>query len=166
MRRIVTAGLAFAALLCAEASADEGAPGDAWYAGAAAKLVLPQGGARLRRLAGGAARAGRYLTEAVALEAEAAWLEDSAGLSVRALWHLHGWAAFDRLFGYERFDPFLAAGATGWLHDGQVGPTAGVGALYYLTDAWALRLDADATLGIDSGAEAVFSLSACLQYSF
>ena len=120
----------------------------------------------MRRLGGGAARAGRYLTDSLALECEAAWLEDSAALAARAVWHLHGWEEFDMLFGYERLDPFLSAGARGWIHDGQVGPSAGLGAFYYLTDDWALRFDAEATLGLDTRVETVYSISAGIQYFF
>ena len=156
---------AIAPLLALAASADEPAE-SGWYAGGAAQLVLPQGGSRMRRLGGGAARAGRYLTDSLALECEAAWLEDSAGLAARAVWHLHGWEEFDMLFGYERFDPFLSAGAKGWIHDGQVGPSAGIGAFYYLTDDWALRLDAEATLGLDTRVETVYSISAGIQWFF
>ena len=156
---------ALAPLLAVAASAEEPAE-SGWYAGGAAQLVLPQGGSRMRRLGGGAARAGRYLTDSLALECEAAWLEDSAALAARAVWHLHGWEEFDMLFGYERLDPFLSAGARGWMHDGQVGPSAGLGAFYYLTDDWALRFDAEATLGLDTRVETVYSISAGIQYFF
>lgn len=158
-------GAAAASLLAVAASAEEPAE-SGWYAGGAAQLVLPQGGSRMRRLGGGAARAGRYLTDSLALECEAAWLEDSAALAARAVWHLHGWEEFDMLFGYERLDPFLSAGARGWMHDGQVGPSAGLGAFYYLTDDWALRFDAEATLGLDTRVETVYSISAGIQYFF
>ena len=107
-----------------------------------------------------------YLADSLALECEAAWLEDLAALAARAVWHLHGWEEFDMLFGYERFDPFLSAGARGWMHDGQVGPSAGLGAFYYLTDDWALRFDAEATLGLDTRVETVYSISAGIQYFF
>ena len=127
MRKSFAICAAIAPLLALAASADEPAE-SGWYAGGAAQLVLPQGGSRMRRLGGGAARAGRYLTDSLALECEAAWLEDSAALAARAVWHLHGWEEFDMLFGYERLDPFLSAGAKGWIHDGQVGPSAGLGA--------------------------------------
>ena len=156
---------ALAPLLAVAASAEEPAE-SGWYAGGAAQLVLPQGGSRMRRLGGGAARAGRYITDSLALECEAAWLEDSAALAARAVWHLHGWEEFDMLFGYERLDPFLSAGARGWMHDGQVGPSAGLGAFYYLTDDWALRFDAEATLGLDTRVETVYSISAGIQYFF
>lgn len=140
--------------------------GDEWYVQGSAQIVLPQGGARMRRLGGGAARAGRYVTDSLAVECEAAWLENNAALAARAIWHLHGFKEFDMLFGYERFDPFLSAGARGWFHDGQVGPSAGIGAYYYLTDDLALRFDADATLGLDTHAETVYTISAGVQYFF
>ena len=158
---LIVACLVFSSFADEEASDETG-----WYSGAEAQLVLPQGGARMHRLGGGAARVGYYFTGSLALEAEAAWLENVVGLSARALWHLHGWEEFNMLFGYERFDPFLSLGARGWIHDGQVGPSAGVGAFYYLTDFWALRFDADATLGLDTDVETAFTLSAGLQYSF
>ena len=158
---LIVACLAFSSFADEEASDETG-----WYSGVAAQLVLPQGGARMHRLGGGAARVGYYFTGSLALEAEAAWLENVVGLSARALWHLHGWEEFNMLFGYERFDPFLTLGARGWIHDGQVGPSAGVGAFYYLTDSWALRFDADVTLGLDTDVETAFTLSAGLQYSF
>ena len=165
MSKSFALGAALAPLLAVAASAEEPAE-SGWYAGGAAQLVLPQGGSRMRRLGGGAARAGRYFTDSLALECEAAWLEDSAALAARAVWHLHGWEEFDMLFGYERLDPFLSAGARGWVHDGQVGPSAGLGAFYYLTDDWALRFDAEATLGLDTRVESVYSISAGIQYFF
>ena len=165
MSKSFALGVALAPLLAVAASAEEPAE-SGWYAGGAAQLVLPQGGSRMRRLGGGAARAGRYITDSLALECEAAWLEDSAALAARAVWHLHGWEEFDMLFGYERLDPFLSAGAKGWMHDGQVGPSAGLGAFYYLTDDWAFRFDAEATLGLDTRVETVYSISAGIQYFF
>lgn len=137
-----------------------------WYAGGTAQILLPQGGSRMHSLGGGAVRVGRYLTESLAVECEAAWLENSCGLSARAVWHLHGWREFDMLFGYERFDPFVTVGARGWIHDGQIGPAAGIGAFYYLTDDWALRFDADATLGLDTGIETAYTLSVGVQRFF
>lgn len=163
--RLVTA-LIVACLAFPSFAEEEASDVSGWYSGASAQVVLPQGGSRMHRLVGGTARVGCYLSDSLALEAEAAWLEDVAGLSARALWHLHGLEEFDLLFGYERFDPFLSVGARGWIHDGQVGPSAGVGAFYYLTDFLALRFDADVTLGLDTGVETAYTLSAGLQYSF
>ena len=158
IRAFVLAASALAALACR-------ADGE-WYAQGAAQIALPQGGASMRRLGGGAARVGRYVADSLALECEAAWLEDRAGLAARAVWHLHGWREFDMLFGYERFDPFLSAGARGWLGGGQAGPSVGAGAYYYVSDDWAVRVDADATLGLDTRAEAVYAISVGLQYFF
>jgi hypothetical protein len=74
MKRAIVAA-AVASLLCLGAFADEEASGETgWYSGVAAQLVLPQGGARMHRLGGGAARVGYYFTGSLALEAEAAWL--------------------------------------------------------------------------------------------
>ena len=129
---------------------------DRWYVGASATLVMPQGGGDMRRLGGATARVGYYVTEALAVEADAAWLEDCAGLGVQGLWHI---------WGYERFDPFLTFGARGWI-DGDLGPVAGLGAFYHLTDNWSLRAEAQATLGIDSDCDMVYSLGAGVQYTF
>ena len=129
---------------------------DRYYVGAAGTLVLPQGGGKMRRLGGAAARAGYYLTEMLAVEGEAAWAEDACGLAVRGLWH---W------WGYERLDPFFLFGAKGWIN-GDVGPDLGLGAFYHLTEALSLRADAEATLGLDTGAKMEYSLSLGLQYSF
>ena len=129
---------------------------DRWYVGASATLVMPQGGGDMRRLGGATARVGYYVTEALAVEADAAWLEDCAGLGAQGLWHI---------WGYERFDPFLTFGARGWI-DGDLGPLAGLGAFYHLTDDWSLRADAQATLGIDGDCDMVYSLGVGVQYTF
>lgn len=138
------------------------------YAGASAALAIPQGGSRMRRLGGGALRAGLYLGEFWAVEGEASWMEDAAGLAVSALWHLQGWPFYGDLFGYSRFDPFLTAGARGWIGGsfGQVGPAAGVGAFWHLTDEWSLRFDAVPTLGLDSRVEVVYAFSVGVQRAF
>ncbi len=129
---------------------------DRWYAGAAGTMVFPQGGSAMRRLGGATARIGYYLTESLAVEADAAWLEDCAGLGVQGLWHIYG---------YERLDPFLTFGARGWI-DGNVGPTAGIGTFYHLTDSWSLRFDVQSTLGLDGGCAMVYMVGAGVQYSF
>ena len=160
-RLIMRTALALAAV-CASApafAAEEEEETDSfgrWYAGASATLVLPQGGHSMRRLGGATARVGCYLTESLSLEADAAWLENCAGLGLQGLWHFYG---------YERFDPFATFGVRGWI-DGDVGPTAGLGAFYHLTDSWSLRADAQATLGLDGDCEMVYTLGAGVQYSF
>ena len=146
---------------------EEGESFDRWTVGAAAQLMLPEGGSRLHHVGGAAVRGGCYLTENWAAEAEVAWLEDLAGLSVQALGHLQGWDLYGDLFGYSRFDPFVTLGAKGWLgREGQVGPKVGLGAFYHLTDSWALRFDADATLGLESRCEVDYTLAVGVQYSF
>ncbi len=129
---------------------------DRWYAGASGTLALPQGGGAMRRVGGATARIGYYLAESLAVETDAAWLEDCAGIGVQGLWHAYG---------YERLDPFLTFGARGWI-DGGVGPTAGVGTFYHLTESWSLRLDASATMCVDGECRMAYSLGAGVQYSF
>lgn len=135
---------------------DEGYELDRWYAGASATMLLPQGGGGMRRLGGATARFGYYFTETLAVETDASWLEDSAGLAVQGLWHI---------WGYERFDPFLTFGARGWI-EGDLGPVAGFGAFYHLTDNWSLRGDAQAALGIDGECGMIYSLGMGVQYTF
>ena len=93
-------------------------------------------------------------------------MEDRAGLAARGVVHWKGWDEWDMLFGFSRWDPFFMIGACGWLPDGQVGPAAGIGFLYYLDDNWALRASAEATLGLDSRTEMIYSLSLGVQYSW
>lgn len=159
---MVLCALAAGALFAEEERTDGG-----WFVGAAGQLALPQGGSTMHRVGGACLRGGFYLTEDWAVEGEAAWLEDLAGLSVDALGHLQGWSFYGDLFGYSRFDPFVTLGAKGWLgREGQVGPKVGVGAFYHLTDNWALRADADAVLGLDTQVEVDYTLSLGVQYSF
>ena len=73
---------------------------------------------------------------------------------------------FNKLFGYERLDPFFTFGVKGWMNDGDVGPYAGLGALYYLSDEWAFRGDLDVTLGLEREIEVDWSFSLGFQYSF
>ena len=147
-------------------------PSTTWaetYVGASGTLLLPQGGSRLHRVGGASVRGGYYLTEDLAVEGEAAWLEDVAGLAAGALWHWQGASLYGDLFGYSRFDPFFTVGAKGWIGRrgaGQVGPKAGLGAFYHLTDNWSLRAEADATLGLDVETEVDYTVSAGVQYSF
>lgn len=130
------------------------------YVGAAGMLTLPQGGKAMHRVGGAVARAGTYLADPFAIEAEAGALENTAVLSATALFHLNGIEYYDYLFGFSKLDPFVSAGARGWIgREGDVGPKAGAGAYYHLTDNWSLRGDADATLGLDGGTGMLYSLS-------
>ena len=161
MRRLLAMLVLSAASLATAAEAefeDETCELERWYVGSAATVVLPQGGSRLRRVGGAALRGGYYLDEFWAVEGEASWLEDSAGLAADVLWH---W------WGYERLDPFFTVGARGWIgRSGQVGPKVGVGSFYHLSDSWSLRFDADATLGLDTRRSVDYTLSLGVQYSF
>lgn len=150
------------------AETEESAGFDRWYVGSSAAITLPQGGSRMHRVGGASAKVGYYLSENLAFEGEAAWLEDVAGVGLGTLWHLQGWGLYGDLFGYSRFDPFLTGGVRGWIggDEGQVGPKAGIGAFYHLTDDWALRADADATLGLDIDCEMLYTISVGAQYSF
>ena len=86
---------------------------DRWYVGAAGEIALPQGGGDLRRRGGGAVKGGYYFTDTVAIDGEVAVLEDKVGGAVRGLWHLQGFEEFGKLFGYERFDPFVMRARAG-----------------------------------------------------
>lgn len=161
MKRELKVAVAFVTLMLALAL-----PAEGFYAGASGQLVLPQGGGDLRRLGGGAVNAGYYFSDTFALEGEAAALENKVALAARALGHFRAWNEFDMLFGCERFDPFATVGARGWLGRGDVGPSVGLGAFYYLTEAWALRFDADATLGVERENEMVYTLTGGIHYAF
>ena len=157
----------FALLLGLAATVSAGESG--WSVGASGELTLPAGGSRLHRVGGAALRVGYEVSENVAVEGEAAWLEDFVSLSAQGLWHVRGASLYDYYFGYSRFDPFITFGAHGWLgrHGvGQVGPKAGLGAFYHLTNDWALRFDADCALGLETRREVDFTLAAGVQYSF
>ena len=156
MTALLAAAIVAVSLPLAAEEEEERGEFDSWYVGASATLVLPQGRHSMRRLGGATARIGYYFTEALSVEADSAWLEDCAGLGVQGLWHFYG---------YERFDPFLTFGARGWI-EGDIGPTAGLGAFYHLTDSWSLRADAQATLGLDGDCAMVYSLGVGVQYSF
>ena len=139
------------------------------YLGAGGAIVLPQGGSDLRRVGGVSLRVGADVAEDFAVEGEAAWLEDSAGLAVDALVHAQAWSVYGDLFGYSAFDPFVTVGARGWLGGrggGQVGPQAGVGAFYHLDDHWSLRADANATLGLETNVEVLYAISVGIQFAF
>jgi hypothetical protein len=130
---------------------------DRWSVGIVGQMVFPQGGSKMSRLSGAGVRLGYYVTEMLAIEGEATWMENRAGLALKGLWH---W------WGYEQLDPFFTFGARGWIHDGQVGPCIGTGAFYHLDDDWSIRFDADATLALDSDCEMIYSLGLGLQRTF
>ena len=159
---------ALLSVLPAVAAEDEaGAPFEA-YVGVSGTFVLPQGGSRLDRLGGADAFVGFGTGEGLSLEFAAGRHENETFLSLRELVHFYAFDFYDRLFGYSSFDPFFTLGASGWIGGpaGQVGPSAGIGALWHLDDNWSLRAEASATLGIDVDVEMVYSVSVGLQYTF
>lgn len=137
-----------------------------FYLGASGAIVLPQGGSRMTHLGGAAFHAGYYFNGWFALEGEASWMENRAGLAARGIVHWKGCDEWDMLFGFSRWDPFFSIGACGWLPDGQVGPAAGIGLLYYLDDNWALRFSGEATLGLDGRTEMIYALALGVQYGW
>lgn len=163
MKKALRIATVFVALLvCVRAQAEEA--GDSFFAEAAPAVLLPQGGARAQ--AGVAVRAGGNVSEVVALEAEATAYEKTTALAARARLFWRACDEYDKLFGFSRFDPFFTLGAKGWIRHGEVGPSAGVGAFWYLTDRWALRADADATLGLDGESEMRYTVAAGVDFSF
>jgi len=141
----------------------------AMYIGASASGLLPQGGSKVPAGAGASLRAGGYLSDYSALEGEVGWTRGAYGFGAQGLFHFQGWELYNRFFGFSQFDPFVTLGARGWIAEhghGQVGPKAGLGAFYHLTDNWSLRADADATLGLDTDVEMLYTLSLGVQYEF
>jgi len=154
------------AILSAAAGEEEGMFRGA-YAGVSGAIVLPQGGSRIDRAGGGLVRAGAYLSDVWAFEASAGQLERYTALGAGLLVHFSALELYDRFFGYSAFDPFLTAGAYGLLDGrrGQVGPSAGLGAFWHLDDNWSVRVDAAATLGLDTDAEMLYTVSVGIQYT-
>jgi len=135
------------------------------YVGAEGALLLPQGGAGMRRAGGAALRCGAYVSESWAVECEASLLENYAGVGAGMLGHWSGWSLYDRFFGYSAFDPFVVFGAR-LMSGGHAGPSAGVGAFYHLGESWSVRAQGEAMLDLHDGAEADYRLSVGLQCAF
>ena len=148
------------------------------YFDAAGGMFFPGGGSSLRRGAAAAVlRAGAYASDDLAFEVSAISAPHVSsttrghaavtGASADALWHM---------FGYERFDPFLVAGAHSLFSAKHVfadgarrsafGPEAGLGFFYHLTDCASLRFDARAAMLVDDPCGMVYSICGGLQLSF
>ena len=176
--------LSLAASVAAEEEETVGAPPA--YLGASGGIFLPGNGSSLKRAAMASARGGWYLSENLALELEGGCAPNAVSshggnatvtaFAARGLFHLTGIEEFDRLFGCERFDPFVTFGAAAFFasrhvfaddsHRTAIGPTAGVGAFYHLTDSWSLRFDAMAAMAVDSPCGMSYGISLGLQWSF
>ena len=165
---VISAVLALAGAACA---------GELYF-DAAGGMFFPGGGTALRNGAAAAAlRAGTYVADDLAFEASclsAPHVSSTTrghaavtGASADMLWHV---------FGYERFDPFLVAGAHSLFAAKHVfadgsrrsafGPEAGIGFFYHLTDNVSLRFDARASMLVDDPCGMVYSLCGGIQFSF
>jgi len=174
------------AFVCPCAAEEEECSYASWYAGASGGVLLPGGESGLKRAASTSVRAGHYVTEMFAVEAEAASaphvVSRRAGgstltsASVGGVLHLAHFTFYDRLFGSERFDPFLSSGLhcafasrhvfADASHRTALGPYAGIGAFYHLTDSLSLRAEARADLCCDSPCFMLYGVCAGIQYSF
>lgn len=167
--------------------AEEETEGDfsPWSVGVGGNVLLPGNGNSLSRAAQVSLRGGYYLTESFALELEASSVPNASsgdghasltGLGARGLFHLTGWEAYDKLFGSERFDPFVTVGIQTFLssrhvfaedsHRTAIGPAVGCGALYWLTDLWALRFDFVAVPTLDTPCGMVYGAGVGLHCNF
>ena len=182
--RFLAVMLALAAVTPSAVFADEEIGFYRWYAGAAGGMSMPGSGNTLRRAGAVAVRGGWYASEFTAFEIEGLCAPNmSSGVgnttlsavSARGVFHMTGWDAFDKLFGCERFDPFLTAGVTAHFasrhafadgdHRTGIGPAAGLGAFWHITDSISLRVDASATLCVDSPCGMMYGVFAGIQVS-
>ncbi len=188
VRKTFISLIAFAAALAMQcaASEEEAYVYDPWYVGASGGMLLPGNGNSLKRAASVSLHAGRYLTETFAIEAAVAsaphvcagraGAATLTSVDVGALLHFTYFTFYDRLFGSERLDPFFAFGVNGtfasrhvFAHDTHrtgIGPYAGIGTFYHLTDSWSIRAEARAALCCDSPCGMLYAASLGLQYSF
>ncbi len=188
VRKTFISLIAFAAALAMQcvASEEDAYVYDPWYAGVSGGAMLPGNGNSLERAASVSLHTGRYLTETFAVEtavasaphvcAGRAGAATLTSVSIGALLHFTYFTFYDRLFGSERLDPFLTFGVNGtfasrhvFAHDAHrtgIGPYAGMGAFYHLTDNWSIRAEARAALCCDSPCGMLYVASLGLQYSF
>ena len=186
--------MAFLALAfsCA-AAGEEQYEFDRWYLGAGGGIVLPGNGNALKCAASVSARGGYYLTETFAMEAEGfvapnvatKWRDglrhsrgntSVSGVAIGGIVHFTTFTFYDRLFGSERLDPFFTFGGQTMFaskhvfadgsHRTAIGPYAGIGLFYHLTDSLSLRADARAALCCDSPCGMMYGAQLGLQYSF
>jgi opacity protein-like surface antigen len=156
------------------------------YLGASGGIFLPGNGNSLKRAAMASARGGWYVSDNLAIELEGGSVPNAVSshggnatvtsLAARGLFHLTGIDEFDKLFGCERFDPFVTFGASALFasrhvfaddsHRTAIGPTVGAGVFYHLSDSWSLRFDATAAMALDTPCGMAYGLSAGLQWTF
>lgn len=192
MKRIFSP--AFAALCCilcaaSPCAADGGleveSDGSGWHLGAGGGILLPGNGNSLHRAAEAAVRGGYTFSSFFDLDLEGfcaphavsgAGATTVSAASLMGTLHASAWDEFDRLFGCERFDPFMSFGAGGRLagrhvfadssHRAAFGPIFALGAFYHLTDAWSLRADVRAQLCCDTPCGMLYGATVGVQYDF
>jgi hypothetical protein len=136
------------------------------YVNFTSRTILPCNSAKLRHYVGGGAAIGKYVTEKIALEGEFSVMEDKMFLLARSLVHFSIFEEFNLLFGYERIDPYFSLGVATLFPRGQSGPEFGLGAYYYLSESWALRVDGSSVIGVEGDCDAVYSIAVSLQRTF
>ncbi len=188
MKKVVLAlSLAFVAgFVFAEEETDADFVLTSPYMGVSGGMLLPGNGNSLSRAAEVSARVGCYFwSDFAAIELEGMCAPNVAthpgnealsGVAARVLFHLRGIDEFDKLFGCERFDPYVSIADVARFgarhvfadrsHRTALGRAVGVGALYHLTDHLALRFDAQAMLAIDSPCGMLYSVGLGLQWTF
>lgn len=158
---------------------------DRGYLESAGGILLPGAGQSVRRAAEVQVRGGYYLTDVLALEGGLFCAPHAAtgvggavvaGGTLGALMHLTAMDEFDKLFGSERIDPFVTFGGgahfashPAYADDSRraaIGPMAGFGTFYHLTDTLSLRFDAQAFMGCGSPCCMSYALGMGLQWSF
>ncbi len=157
-----------------------------WYTGVSGGMLLPGNGNTLKRAGEVSFRGGCGIWDDVAsVELEGicapnvsthAGNEALSGVAARFIFHLNGIEEFDKLFGCERFDPYLSVadmvrfGARHAFadrsHRTALGKAFGIGALYHLTDNLAIRFDAQAMVAFDSPCGMLYSVGLGLQWTF
>lgn len=155
------------------------------YVGASGGMLLPGNGNSFRRAAEVDVYAGIYTDDFFAWEVVGMCVPNAAsnsghgtlnGVAAHGLFHLAGWEAFDKLFGCERFDPFVMAGGEVRFgsqhafaedsHRTATGPSIGFGAFYHITENLDLRTDARAMMGCDSPCGILYSVVLGVQWNF
>jgi len=140
--------------------------GEGKYVNVMCRTMIPWHCANVRNYTGGGAAAGVYLSDKIAFEGEISVMERKVFAAARAVMHFSVFEEIDLLFGYGRFDPFFTLGLNSLFPNGQSGPEFGVGAYYYLSDDWALRIDGSSTVGIEGDCDAVYCVALSLQRAF
>lgn len=156
-----------------------------WYVGTSGAMLLPSGGGSLGGAVVASAEVGVYSSDFLAWEIDLGCApnastrqghESLSQVAVRGLFHLSGVESFDRLFGCERFDPFVTfggetcfGGRRAFAGDSlrtATGPTVGIGVFYHLSESLDLRVDGGAMLCCGSPCDMLYAVGIGLQWNF